>query len=47
MHRTLSTRYCYVQEKGGYVPYTVVQDMKIGYAEWKEFTRYYKVIYLE
>ncbi len=47
MHRTLSTRYCYVQEKGGYVPYTVVQDMKNGYAEWKEFTRYYKVIYLE
>jgi len=21
--------------------------MKNGYAEWKEFTRYYKVIYLE
>ena len=46
MHRTFSTRCFYVQENGGYVPYAVVQDMKNGYEEWKEFTRYYKVIHL-
>lgn len=47
MYRTFSTRCFYVQENGGYVPYAVVQDMKNGYEEWKEFTRYYKVIHLE
>ena len=34
-----------VQDDGGYVPYTVVYDMKRGYVDWKEFTKYYKVNY--